>query len=421
MKHHAPAAPVGSLTVAHLSTSLTGGAAVAAQRICLAQRGVGIDVRLLYRGGISDVRDPTDDGILQKLELTPVHLLSSRVATRVNRAITVPPSILFTPFEATVTSRRLRRHISSFSIVNLHNTYNFVSLKRVLRATPLARVVFTLHDERALTAGCHYSLGCQEFRDSCSDCPQCRFPRVLDGQHRVRQMVGADSTSVSFVSPSRWLRDQAIAGGMPPQLVSHIPNPIDPEDFPLKDAAADATDWLTVGWLPGKLEEPVWEAFSEATDRISACGRGRPLRLLTTTEARVPEWIETVRVPPPSNEQQRSAFWARADIGLSLTGADNFPNVVLEALCVGTPFLINDVGGAGEAVTLTGGGKVLSGPLAHACARELVTASQNPMDWAQRGASAASAVRRHYSPEVIGTAYARHYESLSGVQQEPHA
>jgi glycosyltransferase involved in cell wall biosynthesis len=133
------------------------------------------------------------------------------------------------------------------------------------------------------------------------------------------------------------------------------------------------------------------------------------VEVLTPSESGPADVAKTL-VPPPQTESDRVEFWSAADVGVSMTSADNFPNVVLEALAVGTPFIINDVGGAGEAVRETGGGSVVDEPTPEAFAHEIIRAAEAYSEWKAAGLSGARGVRDRYSPSRIGLLYASHYE-----------
>jgi len=397
--------------VPHVTSTLYGGAAIAAHRICAAQRSAGIEAQLFFRESEGSP-DPQTSVPHHAIPTTRRRIMASKSLSAVNRVLKRRQSVLFTPFAYSLSVSELRRLLPSSRILALHNLYNVTTLRMLRRAFPDAHLAVTLHDERTLTSGCHYTQGCERYISGCSSCPQCRLPlpirRFGDDLH---QMLLSDA-NVSFVAPSRWLRGQAIQAGLDPVRVAHIANPIDPQIFGLRSSTPlSRTDVLTVGWLPGKGESQFWEAMSQVRALLAPAR----LRVRTTTHTLKAEGVEIDIFPKLATELDRACFWSGADIGVCLTRADNFPNVVLEALSVGTPFIINGEGGAGEAIRDTGGGEILERAHPSELAQALVRAVSSPETWQRRGAEAARRVREIYSPQVIGAQYEQHYRSALRV------
>ena len=402
------------LRVAHLSTSLTGGAAIAAQRICSAQQEAGLAAHLFTRSRPSP-RTFKASRSRSSLIITPQQSLVSRITRSINSARTQPPSILFTPLSSSLSTSAIEKTLGAFDIINVHNAYNFVRLDRLLAARARYRVVVTLHDERSYTSGCHYTLGCDRFCTSCDNCPQSRAPQLLplrDRQSATRDLLA--SGRLSFVAPSKWIYNQAVRFGTPEHLVEHIPNPIDTDAFsPARSRSSESLDKFTIGWLPGKLTQPFFDAVRLAQRELTSSGRNVTVHVRTIASAAVPADIPTSTVSNIITEHHRAKFWAGTDVGVSMTEADNFPNVVLESIAVGTPFVINDVGGAGEAVTATNGGIVLSDCAAPTLARALVSMVNERTTWQAAGAIAAAKCTELYDFAAISERYRSHYESMA--------
>jgi glycosyltransferase involved in cell wall biosynthesis len=394
--------------IVHLSTSRVGGAAIAAARIVSAQCVVGAKAEIVYRGVITPNVLPSS-APSRGIRIGAAQRISSRLLTKTNRFLSRPPTILFTPLGTSLTRKQIEKQFGHVCIINLHNVYNFVSVQRILQTLPGVHVVATLHDERLFTAGCHYSLGCDGFSRNCRPCPQGRsaFGRSMTSNSAFRQLC--KELRFSIVAPSRWLTMQVLDAGFPEERLSTIPNPIDPEVFSTKPIRQpDSDDSLRVGWLPGKLEAPFWDAIRQAESTLGDLGSPRRIKVLTPSTS-WPSDLSIIKVAPPQSESDRSHFWSSVDVGVSMTAADNFPNVVLEALSVGTPFIINAVGGAAEAVTATTGGAAIPTPSAPLLASALVSAAQEPALWLARGRDGAKGTRDLYSPRHIGSMYLEHY------------
>jgi glycosyltransferase involved in cell wall biosynthesis len=91
------------------------------------------------------------------------------------------------------------------------------------------RTVWTLHDYRPFTGGCHYPSGCNGYESGCAKCPQVR----AWGESKVRlglskKISAFSSSKLNLVAPSHGLLEAAGASKFAVgHSVSYIPNPVD--------------------------------------------------------------------------------------------------------------------------------------------------------------------------------------------------
>lgn len=341
------------MRVLHLTTSAVGGAAIAAQRLHAAMRAEGIESQLLSRGPLVGL-----DGE-HAIDLSALDRLRSRATTLACNSAARDPHVFFSPWSAGFVSRETIESFAPDALI-VHNWFNLLGARGDGLLTNIGvPTIFTLHDERLFTGGCHHAGACREFIRECSGCPQAHTL----ARHAVR--VGHTALSrqlregrVSIVGPSKWIVDEARASSALAGLPIHrIPNTINTDVFtPERRAAARArlgiSDDITVlAWQPGKGDELLGDVASQ----VRAAAPNAKLLLLQTPGIEQHS-IPTMAVGKLSTEDERADFWAAADIAFSLTEFDNFPNVTLEALACGVPFVAPRVGGAAEAVDETGGG-----------------------------------------------------------------
>jgi hypothetical protein len=406
---------VVQVRIVHAATSARGGAGIAAQRICQAQVASGLRASIFFRGSRRAHADCTN---LETIPVGHIDDFASRATTVANRMLTRQPSILFAPRSTNALAGVLGQRAHG-GILNLHNSYNMISFQRIQEISGPRAIFLTLHDERALTAGCHATLGCTGPLRGCLDCPQSRFPRLIPATTSLsRQRQSLVDSKVHLIAPSRWLSGQAIKFGWPDDLIHHIPNPIDTDVFHLglRETVSlplnrhDPSSF-TIAWLPGKDEEAFWNGYREFRAWLGCQPNAPSLQVLTTHDAALPSDVVSVRVSPPSTDAERAAFWAAADMAVSVTSADNFPNVVLEAIAVGTPICISRVGGAAEAVLETGGGYIIKSSSRDDIAAAMVRGySDRPRRPVMMG-RARDVLSRTYSYPRIGEQYSRAYSA----------
>lgn len=395
------------MRVLHLSTSPVGGAAIAGQRIHLAMRDVGIDSLFASRGPAVGF----DSELV--VPMGADDRWRSSLVTAVDRAATGRAASFFSPLSGRFVDSDWIRALAPEAII-VHNWFNLLGTSREGMLSELELpVLFVMHDERLFTGGCHHSGDCRAFHDECHACPQARRwarPLVIR-EHRLMRDRLPDRAAM--VTPSRWLHQEATCSHLlRGRAVHYIPNPIDPTVFhPGLRAEARAAlgfndDDLVLAWQPGKGDEllqPVMALLRAECPQL-------PIRLLQTGSA--PEsGGDVVAVGALSSEGARAHFWAAADVAFSLTAFDNFPNVALEAMACAVPFVMPDVGGAGEAIRETGGGVVVPRqPVA--LARALARLLRDPEARTAAAGAGRAGVSASFSPSVVSVDYRSALETL---------
>ena len=171
-----------------------------------------------------------------------------------------------------------------------------------------------------------------------------------------------------FLSPSRFLRDELIAFGIPPERITHLPLGIDrtlfpdtTEEGPPKGKGGPAGQAPRVGFLgtfvPLKGAHLLLQAWGDLSHEAR---RGATLELRGPREhdpayqAKVDRLAADTdaRIGPPLARAEVGAWLAAQDLlVLPSLWYENSPLVILEARAVGTPVLVSDLGGMAELVS----------------------------------------------------------------------
>jgi glycosyltransferase involved in cell wall biosynthesis len=187
------------MKVLHLSTfDLVGGAARAAYRIHQAMLGIDIDSQLLVQYKQSS--DPT------------VTAAESKLVAKL-RSVGDTSVLKFYPHRQQMFSPQwfpddLLKSVDRFAPDAIHINWicnGFVPIELVAKfKQPL---VLTLHDMWAFTGGCHYTLGCNRYLESCGDCPQLHSGRDADLSRAVwqRKAKAWQNLNLTVVATSRWM------------------------------------------------------------------------------------------------------------------------------------------------------------------------------------------------------------------------
>lgn len=392
------------IRVVHLATSIGGGAGIAAHRLHEALLEFGVDSILISQG------ESSLPGV-RLVSRTPQQRVAQKAVTAANRLFSGPSSIHFTPLS--------RGAISVADVVNLkpdllhvHNWYNFFDWQLAPELSSLGvQVVTTLHDERLLTGGCHYTLGCTGASMDCSICPQSRVPRLTPTrQARYSTRRAVVDSGATLVAPSRWLARRAKEVSLPANVECQvIPNTVGAEL--LRDAETSSTrdENVTIGIVLGKAPSLLQSILDELAGILGPT-RTPGVELVAAGEGPVPTWGGRIaHAGRIDSDASRARFWDQADIGLFVTRSDNFPNTILEGLARAVPQVVPDIGGAPEAIQVTGGGLVSPGD-AHSMAKALATLMDDVALRSQASRAALRGAREFYAPSVIAKSYSNLYE-----------
>lgn len=228
------------------TSELTGGAAVAANRLMKALNNNGVKAKML-------VRDKESDSLTvigqSRHALGEWYFLWERVVIWVcnlfSRKNLFKVSIANTGFDITGLPE-----FAEADIIHLHwinqGYLSLGSVEKILRTGK--PVVWTMHDMWEMTAICHHAYDCERYQTACHDCPFLR----LSGKHDLSAQVFKkkrrllEGRRIHFVAVSSWLagkaRRSALTGNQP---VSVIPNSISLSQFSMIDRT-DARSILNI-------------------------------------------------------------------------------------------------------------------------------------------------------------------------------
>lgn len=144
-------------------------------------------------------------------------------------------SSFFSLFRNQHDARLGRKLTRSHDIVHLHLLPGYIWPPALFKQTLATRkLIWSVQDLWPITGGCHYTNGCNQFKDRCSDCPQVhrRFrPAVASAQHAKRTAV-QNQPHLHVVTPSEWAaREVQSSTIMQGVTTSVIPNPVDTNRF----------------------------------------------------------------------------------------------------------------------------------------------------------------------------------------------
>ena len=335
------------MRILHLATSLSGGAGIAARRICEAQRDAGLDSRILG-GGISSG---------SKLKSNEEILEISKKSALLSSLNTVIQSTLIQKDDRLVTSISIDQpalkeiNFADFNVVHLHAFYNLLNYKSIIKFSKNLPLVITMHDQRFFTGGCHYSFDCTKYEVSCEKCPQTR--KALDFIPRKTLSKNfkllSETKNITFISPSIWLMNRAKTS----KLVSsfnhrQIYNPI-PGVYTQIESRNQPGETLNIGFISQNLNNP-YKGFMVLLEAIRKVESKRRIHLHVFGSGKFEQKFLNTEVTQINFDNDSSATNAYNSCDLIIVPSvqDNLPSVVSESLMCGVPVIGSNVGGIGE-------------------------------------------------------------------------
>jgi glycosyltransferase involved in cell wall biosynthesis len=338
--------------IAHLSTSSRGGAAIAAQELSDALSNKGIDSTLISREDL----DKFKYGSIKKFS----NEILGKIVTQVQVMNTRPPFGVTTPISISNLDiiKLLRKN---FDLIHIHNWYNLLSVKDMSAIAQSMPLVFTLHDERLLTGGCHTTVGCKSFEISCSECPAVKTNKsgIVRSKRELNNILSL-APNMSAITPSKWIVEQIRNAGLEKNFVSlaHIPNLISSEYFsqeiPVKGQGS-VCKLLFISADIG-IEIKGLKLLLEALDVLTTDNSSSHLQDIEL------HLVGAGELPERSSKNYKvihHGFKVRQEIRALISQStflvvpslsENSPNVIAEAQLMGLPVIASDVAGIPELI-----------------------------------------------------------------------
>jgi hypothetical protein len=315
--------------VVHFSTGYTGGAAIAAKSLDRALKCKGVDSEIFFLSSLS--RSSIDVKFLkrslsEKL-ISKTYTLFSSIISR---------KVLFTTHSSKLSSldQLINKFDPNSTILHFHNWFNMGNSSQFNEiASRGYKLVFTLHDERFYTGGCHYALKCEKFQSNCDGCPL--IPEIFSFTPKnTLQKTYEDmmKTEATFIAPSKWIQNRALSSKvLKDAKIVHIPNYISsPEKFHAPTELTENTHSIIVLGI-GSINpfDPI--KGGELVKEILKNQSGSRFKVVFLKDF-----------------EDSELFWRQIDYLLVPSQIDNSPNVIHESKFRGTPIIAMPVGGITE-------------------------------------------------------------------------
>lgn len=363
---------VNSLKVLSVCTSLGGGAGHAAYRIHQGVRRLGVDSRMLLKGGGSN-----DPNILTLEEFAPKNALykafdwtRNKFKNKIQhyRWNQYPERDIVFMSDLRGTDLHGALHELDYDVLHLHWINNrFVSLEDLPKGKP---IVWTLHDSWPFCGICHYFFECEGYQKQCGDCPFLHSGKNNDLSHRVWKKKAElyKNLDLYIVSPSRWLADCAkkssLLGRFP---VTVIPNCLDADVFHPLNENEISPKWRNFQEKRFEKHFILYGAMNAATDKrkgfanlLSALkilgqkGLAGDFELIvfgaTKSDFGLDVNIPVNYVGYVKDTDELVSLYNCASLMVVPSLSENLSCAIMESLSCGTPVVSFNIGGNGDMI-----------------------------------------------------------------------
>ena len=408
-----------SLSVLHINDcDRIGGSGRSAYRIHSSLRGLGVRSRMLVR---DKATSDADVGQIPSRRLRPFDRASYHILERLSL------QYLFYPSSFLLYRHEWFRQANVLQLFNTHaNFFSHTALPLISRHLP---IVWRLSDMWSMTGHCTHSFDCERWKTGCGSCPILSDYPALRWDTtallwKIKNSVYSHS-AIDIVAPSQWIaglsRQSPLLGRFP---IHHIPNGVNRSIFrPIDKSAARNRIGIDparkVILFSSHLILNPHKGGSHMRDALDHLSTVRELEnvLLLVVGKGAENWeqhhrFEIKRLGHVYDDEMMAAIYSAADVFVSPTLADTFPNAVLEAMACGTPPVTFKVGGCPELVRHMHTGYLAALKDAQDLANGIRLLLENTELQKDLGRQSLDVVNQEYTAELEGQRFKNLYEDI---------
>ena len=226
-----------------------------------------------------------------------------------------------------------------------------------------APIVWSLHDMWAFSGGCHYSGGCEAFKDSCGSCPKLGSDKESDLSRKIwnrKHNTFQQIPDLTIIGLSRWLETCAKESRLfRNKKVVNLPNPIDTNRFKPFDTDRSRELWN----LPKEKKLVLFGAMKATSDRRK--GFKELSEALCKLDDKNIELVVFGSAEPQdsqnfnftthylgclSDDVSLVTLYSAVDVVIVPSLHENLSNSIMESLACGSPVVGFDIGGNGDMI-----------------------------------------------------------------------
>lgn len=286
-------------------------------------------------------------------------------AAKLSQFLDRPPGLEYYTFTEHCADLNFLPFYKDFDLFHFHWIANFLDPGLSFDALRDRPVVWTLHDMRPFTGGCHYANGCRKFMEHCGACPQLGSHDPQDDSFRTwrHSMTAYRKLDLHIVAPSEWLAKEARQSSLFKRFPVHVIPYAQPLDVfrPLNKGAVrqsmglDQAELVLAFSAQNLANQRKGAHFLVESMKVIAQGPLREkirLLLLGNNPADIffHLGLNVNAVGHIGSPEQMAVVYNAVDAVLVPSLEDNSPNVICEAAGCGVPVIAFAAGGIPEMI-----------------------------------------------------------------------
>ncbi len=418
------------MKVLHICTQDSGGAGIAAYRLHIGLKSIGVKSKMLVLHRSSSdgdvVRFAQNNNIFRRLwGKLRNRLISSEFNVYKD---TRPKGLDMFSDDRTIYDIGKHSLVKEADIINLRWITRMVDHREFFRDVHNKAIVWRLSDMNPFTGGCHYSQGCTKYETGCGACPQLGSTDTGDLSKRIfsRKQKAYRGRNICVVTPSKWLGDCAKKSFLFNHFKTEvIPNGVSTTVFSRRDKrfSRDVLKLpqdkiLILFGADYNSERKGFRYLMEALRLLKERKDASKIALVIFGSHYSEDALEDVgfsvfQLGYIHDEPLLSCVYSAADIFVIPSLEDNFPNTVIESMACGTPVVGFSIEGALDMVRPGETGLSVKARDAEQLAEQIKWMIYHSKERKQMGLNARKLIEQEYTLEIQANRYQELYSSLS--------
>ena len=351
------------MKVLHINYSdKSGGASIAAYRHCEAMRLAGIDAKMLVVN-----KNRKNDKYIYTIKQNKYCLLFIQYLLLFIHGRFIKILKAFASFSFSFIGFNIHRHplVLNSDIIYLHWVNNsMLSVKEIEKILKLGKPVYWyMHDMNPITGGCHHSFECKKYQSACKDCPFINKWMKIDfvkKQFEAKFKLWSKYQNFHIVTPSKWLGNCASNSTIfKNHKVFISPNVINTNLFkPINKSVAKNifnlnSNKITLLFGADNINSE-YKGWSYLRNALNELDPNKYECLIFGEYNEIIEHSVNINIHFTgylSDQYSLILAYNASDIFITPSLADNFPNVLLEAMSCGIPCVGFNIGGIPDIIT----------------------------------------------------------------------
>ena len=249
-------------------------------------------------------------------------------------------------------------------VVVLHWISGFVTINDITQIKKKfnCEIFWYAMDMSPFTGGCHFSWGCDEYKNSCQKCPAVKniLYKNIPNEFFLNKRQALIDANVSIIAPNKWVRKQVVQSALQFNKIELCYLPLSKLTFVPREKGASKEFRIFFGAQNISDVRKGAEYFIKAMEELKEILEKKGPHIFTPiivlpglVESEIDALLpfDVKRVPYASTEEKLSRMYQSSDVFICTSIEDSGPMMVCESLMSGVPVIGFKMGICPELIT----------------------------------------------------------------------